>query len=356
MISPSLVTLTPNGLYCPPGDFYIDPWAGVPRAVITHAHGDHARLGSEQYMTVDSGKDLLRLRLGPAAQIEGVAFGSRVTLGETQFSFHPAGHILGSAQVRIEHRGQVCVVSGDYKTTPDATTPAFESLRCHHFVSECTFGLPLFRWPEEKFIFEQIHDWWKSEQERGRTCILLAYSLGKAQRVLAGLDPSIGPILGHGAVMRLLPAYEAQGVKFPPIAYAGLEQAKATRGRALVLAPPSATGSSWIKKFGPVSVAMASGWMRIRGLRRRKALDRGFVLSDHADWTGLNDAINASGAELVWLTHGSTLPMQRWLTEKGHNVQSIATQFQGEADEPDPVLGYVEGEDFTTPPTSSEAP
>jgi putative mRNA 3-end processing factor len=276
-------------------------------------------------------------------------------VGETRVSLHPAGHILGSAQVRIEHRGQICVVSGDYKTTADATTPAFETLRCHHFVSECTFGLPIFRWPAEAVVFEQIHEWWKMEQERGRTCILLAYSLGKAQRVLAGLDPSIGPILGHGAVMRLLPAYEAQRVSFPPIAYAGLEQAKATRGRALVIAPPSAVGSTWIKKFGPVSLAMASGWMQIRGLRRRKALDRGFVLSDHADWSGLNGAITASGAELVWLTHGSTGPMRRWLSEKGHVVQSIATQFQGEADEPDPVLD-VESDAATTPPISAEAP
>lgn len=355
MSSQPLVSLTQRGLYCPHGDFYIDPWAGVPRAVITHAHGDHARLGSEHYLTAESGQALLRLRLGPDPQIEGIAFGSQITLGETRVSLHPAGHILGSAQVRIEHRGQICVVSGDYKTTPDATTPTFETLRCHHFVSECTFGLPVFRWPDEKIVFEQIHDWWQTEQERGRTCMLLAYSLGKAQRVLAGLNPAIGPILGHGAVMRLLPAYEAQGIVFPPIAYASLEQAKATRGRALVIAPPSAAGSPWIKKFGPVSLSMASGWMQIRGLRRRKSLDRGFVLSDHADWQGLNDAITASGAELVWLTHGSTAPMQRWLSEKGHAVQSIATQFQGEADEPDSVL-EAESEAATTPPISTEVP
>jgi putative mRNA 3-end processing factor len=266
---------------------------------------------------------------------------------------HPAGHILGSAQVRIEHRGHVCVVSGDYKTTRNETAAPFEPLRCHHFISECTFGLPIFRWPAEAEVFEQIHEWWKTEQTRGRSCILFAYSLGKAQRILAGLDASIGPILGHGAVMRLLPAYHAQGIALPEIAYAGLEQAKATRGRAVVIAPPSAAGSPWIKKFGPVSSAMASGWMQIRGLRRRKGLDRGFVLSDHADWPGLNAAIAATGAERVWLTHGTTGPMRRWLNEKGLDAGEVATQFHGETDEPDPAL---ELSDDTTPPAAPETP
>jgi len=336
MASPaSLVAANDQGLYCQAGDFYIDPWGTVERAVITHAHGDHARVGSGRYLTAKSGRQTLQLRLGPDAAIDGVEFGERVSLGAVQVSLHPAGHILGSAQVRIEHRGQVCVVSGDYKTTPSQTAESFESIACHHFVSECTFGLPIYRWRAEAEIFGQIHDWWRSEQEQGRTCVLLAYSLGKAQRVLAGLDASIGPILAHGAVLRLLPAYRARGVALPEVAYAGLEQAKATRGRALVLSPPSAASSPWIKKFGPVSLAMASGWMQVRGMRRRKGLDRGFVLSDHADWQGLNEAIAATGAERVWLTHGSTAPMIRWLRERGVDAGVIATPYSGEADEPD---------------------
>lgn len=330
-----LVVANHLGLYCPAGDFYIDPWGAVPRAVITHAHGDHARVGSDRYLTAQAGGDLLRLRLGPEANIETVAYGEQRTLGGVQVSLHPAGHILGSAQVRLEYRDQVCVVSGDYKTTPDRTTAPFEPLRCHHFISECTFGLPVYHWPAEETVFEDIHAWRRDEHAAGRTCILLAYALGKAQRVLAGLDPAAGPILAHGSVLRLLPAYRAQGVPLPDVQHAGESAAKAHRGQALVIAPPSAAGSPWIKKFGPVSLALASGWMQIRGTRRRKGLDRGFVLSDHADWYGLNEAIAATGAERVWLTHGQTAPMIRWLRERGVNADVIATQYNGETDEPE---------------------
>jgi putative mRNA 3-end processing factor len=355
MESSPLVAATEQGLYCPAGDFFIDPWAGVRRAVITHAHADHARPGSEHYLTANPGRQLLQLRLGPEAVVEGIDYGERVTLGPVQLSLHPAGHILGSAQVRLEFRGHVCVVSGDYKTTQNETSAPFEPLRCHHFISECTFGLPIFRWPTDAEVFEQIHDWWKAEQDRSRSCILLAYSLGKAQRILAGLDSSIGPVLGHGAVMRLIPAYQRQGIAMPEVAYADLEQAKATRGRGLVIAPPSAASSPWIKKFGPVSMGMASGWMQIRGMRRRKGLDRGFVLSDHADWAGLNEAIAATGAERIWLTHGSIGPMKRWLNERGFNADAIATQFHGETDEPEQVTELAAGDD-ATPPISPEAP
>jgi putative mRNA 3-end processing factor len=357
MAHASLVAVNTSGLYCPAGDFYIDPWANVARAIITHAHGDHARPGSQRYLTSQSGSGILKVRLGPDVTIDSLPYGEEISLGGVQLSLHPAGHILGSAQVRLEYQGQVCVVSGDYKTTPSITAEPFESLRCHHFVSECTFGLPIYRWPDEHDIFAQIHDWWQAEQARGRTCVLLAYSLGKAQRILAGLDASLGPILAHGAILRLLPAYAAQGISFPPVQYAGHEQAKATRGRALVLAPPSAAGSPWIKKFGPVSVAMASGWMRIRGLRRRKSLDRGFVLSDHADWTGLNEAITATGAETISLTHGSTAPMQRWLTDRGFNASALSTQFTGEADEPDPPADSEldETTSAATPPIAEDA-
>jgi putative mRNA 3-end processing factor len=355
MLREPLVKASNKGLYCPAGDFFIDPWESVKRAVVTHAHGDHAYVGSANYLTAKSGLQLLQIRLGTDANVEAIDFGKNIRIGDVDVSLHPAGHILGSSQVRIEQHGRVCVVSGDYKTTSNSTVEAFEPLKCHHFISECTFGLPIFRWPSEAEVFEQIHDWWKTEQERGRTCILLVYSLGKAQRILAGLDPSIGPILGHGAVLRLLPAYQAAGIAFPEISYAGLEQAKTTRGRALVLAPPSAAGTSWIKKFGSFSLAMASGWMQIRGLRRRKGLDRGFVLSDHADWSGLNAAILATGAQRISLTHGSTGPMQRWLRERGLEVDSIVTQFHGETDEPDPAI-ESDVTDDATPPVSAEAP
>lgn len=349
----SLVIANSNGLFCPAGDFYIDPWNGVDRAIITHAHGDHARWGSARYLTAQSGRQVLQIRLGPDAVIDGLEYGESITLGSVKVSLHPAGHILGSAQIRIEHRGQVCVVSGDYKTTPDTTNEPFETLRCHHFISECTFGLPIYRWPNEAEVFEQIHSWWREEQSHGRTCILLVYALGKAQRVLAGLDPSMGPLLAHGSVLRILPAYRHQGIPLPEIAHANVDRAKLTRGRALVLAPPSAAGSPWVKNFGQVSMAMASGWMQVRGTRRRKGLDRGFVLSDHADWQGLNEAIASTGADRIWLTHGSTGPMTRWLRERGLDAGAVATQYTGEADEPSEAEDLDQG-DLTASPTENE--
>lgn len=329
-----LLENTERGLYCPPGDFYVDPWRDVPRAVITHAHGDHARPGSGAYLTAQVGAAVLRRRLGDEAAIETLAYGEVKDIGGVKLSLHPAGHILGSAQVRIEHRGQVAVVTGDYKTEADGTCEPFAPLRCHLLVSECTFGLPIYHWRPQQEIFDQIHAWWRGAQEQERTCMLFAYSLGKAQRLLAGLDATVGPILVHGAVFGFLPAYREAGVALPPAEWATDERAKATRGKALVIAPPSARGSPWIKKFGPVSTAMASGWMQIRGARRRRAIDRGFALSDHADWAGLNSAIAATGAEEIWLTHGSTGTMARWLSERGYNARPIKTQFEGETDEP----------------------
>jgi putative mRNA 3-end processing factor len=329
-----LLINTDRGLYCPPGDFYIDPWQPVARAVITHAHSDHARGGSDAYLTAEPGRDVLHYRLGDEARIETLAYGEAKEINSVQLSLHPAGHVLGSAQVRIEQRGRVAVITGDYKTdAADATCAPFEPLRCHLLISECTFGLPIYRWRPQAELLAEIHAWWQASQQQRRTAVLQAYSLGKAQRVLAALDLSIGPVLVHGAIAALLPAYRAAGIRLPDCPRADFSSAKATRGRALVLAPPGASASPWIRKFGPVSTAIASGWMQIRGTRRRKAVDRGFALSDHADWDGLNATIAVSDAEEVWLTHGSTGAMTRWLVERGVNARSIVTQFEGEADE-----------------------
>jgi putative mRNA 3-end processing factor len=329
-----LLANTDRGLYCPPGDFYIDPWQPVERAVITHAHSDHARPGSATYLTAAAGRDVLRRRLGDEAIIETLEYGAAKDISGVRLSLHPAGHILGSAQVRMEHRGHVAVVTGDFKTdSADTTCAPFEPLRCHLLVSECTFGLPIYRWRPQAELIEQIHAWWRASQQQRRTAVLQAYSLGKAQRILAAIDMLIGPVLVHGAIEALLPAYRAAGVRLPDVPRADFTNARATRGKALVIAPPGAHASPWIRKFGPVSTAVASGWMQIRGTRRRKAVDRGFALSDHADWDGLNATIEATGAEEVWLTHGSTGPMTRWLVERGVNARSIVTQFEGEADE-----------------------
>ncbi len=332
-----MVIRTDAGLYVPEADLYIDPLRPVHRAVVTHGHADHARRGSEHYLAAASGVGILRKRLGDEARIEAIAFGERRRLGGATLSLHPAGHILGSAQVRIEVGGEVWLVTGDYKRTPDASAEPFESLRCHTLISECTFGLPVYRWPEPDGVFREIERWWVENAAEGRTTLLCGYSLGKAQRLLAGLLPFMegggapGTILVHGAVDELLPAYRAEGIAFPPTERVSVETAREHRGAALVVAPPSAAGTAWVRKLGPVSVGFASGWMRIRGRRRRRSGDRGFVLSDHVDWDGLMATIDESGAERVGLTHGQTGTAMRYLTEeRGLDTFAIATR-EGDA-------------------------
>jgi putative mRNA 3-end processing factor len=327
-----VLTVTEDGIYCSAGNFFIDPWGAVDRAVITHAHGDHARPGSDRYLTARPGEALLRARLGEGAAIESVGYGEPVAFEGVRLSLHPAGHILGSAQVRIEHRGEVWVVSGDYKAEPDPTCAPLEPLRCHTFVTESTFGLPIYRWRPESEIFDAIHAWWRSNREKGKASLLFAYALGKAQRVLAGLDPSIGPIYTHGTVERVTKIYRQQGVAMAPAIHAISAGVRDFAG-SLILAPPEANGTPWIRRFGEISTGFASGWMRIRGARRRRWLDRGFVLSDHADWPALLDTIAATGAESVWVTHGYRSALVRWLEDKGLEARSVETRFEGEQDE-----------------------
>ncbi|HZZ79303.1 MAG TPA: ligase-associated DNA damage response exonuclease [Gemmataceae bacterium] len=302
MSEPALLTLTASGLYCPRGDFHIDPWAPTPRAVITHAHADHARPGSQQYLCARPGEAVLRRRLGDIA-LQTLDYGESLQIGDVRVSLHPAGHILGSAQVRLETGGQVAVVSGDYKTTFDATCVPFEPIRCHTFVTESTFGLPIYRWPDETTIFNGIRDWWHANQQEGRASLLFAYALGKAQRLLAGLDAEQGPIYCHGAVEAVNEVYRQSGVRLAETQRVGDEKRSAFAD-ALIVAPPSAQRSPWVRRFGDYSSAFVSGWMRVRGARRRRAVDRGFVLSDHADWPGLLDAIRQTGANTVLVTHG----------------------------------------------------
>jgi len=327
----ALLEVTENGLYCPVGDFYIDPWQPVTRAVITHAHSDHPRPGSQRYLTSPSGVEALRLRVGPAPRIVAQPFGKVLDLNGVHLSLHPAGHLLGSAQVRVEYGGEVWVVSGDYKIEADSTCEPFELLSCHTFITESTFGLPIFRWRPQSQIFEEINQWWRQNQEQGRTSIIHAYALGKAQRLLAGVDAQLGPILIHGAVQRYANAYRRAGIALPRTLFAGSDEARLHRGQALVIAPPSASASEgWLRKFGPTSLALASGWMQIRGTRRRRAVDRGFVLSDHADWGGLLSTIRATGAERIGVTHGYTSALVRYLNEQGLEAFTIPTHFTGE--------------------------
>lgn len=327
-----LIRLTRNGLYCEAGGFYIDPWKGVERAVITHAHADHARRGSKAYLCAKSGMGVLGHRIGHAAPIEGLAWGERKRIGGVTVSLHPAGHILGSAQVRVELGGEVWVVSGDYKTVKDASCEAFEPITCHTFITESTFGLPHYRWRPSMEVFDAINAWWHSNQQLDRTSVLFAYSLGKAQRVLAGIDASSGPIGVHGAVAPFLPLYRAEGFLMPEAEKVTIDNVQAFKGRGLIVAPGSVQNTTWLNRLKPFSLAFASGWMAVRGNRRRQALDRGFVLSDHADWPGLLDAIASTGAERVGVTHGYSDLFVRYLREEcGKDAFVVPTRFTGES-------------------------
>jgi putative mRNA 3-end processing factor len=331
IMSVSLVELTDHGLHCPAGGFHIDPWRDVDRAVITHAHGDHARRGSRSYLAATPGRGLLEARLGDV-RLETRPYGEVMEINGVRVSFHPAGHVLGSAQVRIEHRGEVWVVSGDYKLADDPTCEPFEPVRCDTFITESTFALPVYRWERSGDIFDQINAWWRANRDAGRASIIFAYSLGKSQRILAGVDAGIGPIITHAAVENLNRAYRAAGVKLPETAMVSeTAKGKAFAG-ALVIAPPSAEGSAWQKRFEPASTAVASGWMQVRGARRRRSADRGFVLSDHADWPGLLNAVSLTGASRVLATHGYAGVLARWLREHGLDGGVIATRF-GDDDE-----------------------
>lgn len=328
-----LLTMTPMGLYSPAGDFWIDPWGPTKRAIITHAHSDHARPGSTSYLCAKRGEKILAARIGHNSPIETLPWGETVSLNNVKVSLHPAGHILGSAQVRIEYKGHICVITGDYKVQPDPTCDPFEPVPCHTLISESTFGLPVYYWPNEKRMYEDILDWWRDNASRGITSVLLAYALGKAQRILHRLveRPLPGPIGVHGSLEKFLPLYEAQGITMPPVERALVSNAPKLRGTGLLMAPPSVQGSTYLRKFQPVSLAMASGWMMIKGIRRRRALDRGFVLSDHADWPGLLTAIEATGATRVGLTHGYTQPLANYLHQRGsHETFLLETQFTGE--------------------------
>jgi putative mRNA 3-end processing factor len=325
-----LIESTARGLYCAAGGFHIDPWQPVERAVITHAHGDHARPGSAHYLCAAPGLAVLRARLGEGASIQAVPYGEPVDMNGTRISLHPAGHVLGSAQVRIESRGETWVVSGDYKLEPDPTCAPFEPLACDTFVTESTFGLPIYRWGAPASVAASIEAWWRANAEEKRASVLFAYAFGKAQRILAGLDASIGPILVHGAVDAMNAAYRESGVALPETRLAIELEKGFDVSRALVVAPPSAQGSPWLKRFGDYSDAFASGWMAVRGQRRRLAVDQGFVLSDHADWPGLNRAIEATGARRVLVTHGYTAPLVQWLAERGYEAAAMQTRFEGE--------------------------
>ena len=344
-----LIVARPKGLYCPPGNFYIDPWRPVDRAVITHGHSDHARRGNNHYLTAAPGAGILRKRLGEDIRLDTLNYGESISHHGVKLSLHAAGHVLGSAQVRLEYRGEIWVASGDYKLEDDGICAPFEHVRCHTFITESTFGLPIYRWQPQVELFADINTWWQSNAANGRTSVLFCYAFGKAQRLLSGLNPDIGTILTHGAVEPLNDIYRAAGVPLPPTQRVSDVTDVSQMRRSIVLAPPSAQGTSWMKRFGDYADGFASGWMQLRGTRRRRGVDRGFVVSDHADWPGLQRAISASGAKRVFVTHGQINVMVRWLIEQGLDARSFATEYGDEeeavvSDEGRSVVNTVETE------------
>jgi len=325
-----LIVLGPEGLYCPAGDFHIDPWKLVPRAIITHGHGDHARVGMGHYHCTDSTLPILRWRLGEQSYTTH-RNGEPFQLGRARVSLHPAGHVLGSAQVRVEVDGQVWVASGDYKRQPDPTCEPFEVVPCDVFITEATFGLPVYRWPHTPDVAREIVQWRRDCAARGEAAVLLCYSLGKAQRVLAELLPfDDQAALLHGAVAAGVEVYRQAGIDMLPTRLVADEEKGADFAGQLVIAPPSAAGSAWMRRFRRAQTGFASGWMRIRGNRRRRNYDRGFVISDHADWPDLMRTVRETGARRVIATHGNTDAIIRALCEEGIAAEAFRTDYGGE--------------------------
>jgi putative mRNA 3-end processing factor len=325
-----LLEFTDKGIYCEAGDFYIDPWKKVSKAVITHAHADHSRWGMEQYIAHNHSVPIMRLRLGANIAVTGYDYNETFMVNGVKLSFHPAGHIIGSSQVRVEYKGEIWVASGDYKLADDNFSAPFEPVQCHTFITESTFGLPVYRWKPSKVIYNEMNAWWQQNQAEGKVSVLAGYSLGKAQRMLQNIDASIGPIYTHGAVENVnavLRHYQ----DLPETKPVSAAKNKSELAGSLVICPPSALNTPWEKKLGDTDTAMASGWMGLRGARRRQSVDRGFVLSDHADWDDLNNAIKATGCEQVFVTHGYTNLFAKWLREQGYDAHEAVTDYIGEA-------------------------
>lgn len=329
----NLLEFTDKGIYCEKAGAYIDAWKPVDKVIVTHGHSDHARWGSRHYLCHHLTKPILQWRLGDQNTIESVDYEQPITINGVTFSLHPAGHIIGSAQVRVAYKGEVWVVSGDYKLENDHLSTPFEPQKCDVFITESTFGLPVYKWKPSSQVFDEINAWWRRNQAEGKASILTGYSLGKAQRLLKNIDISLGKVFTHGAIDNMNQVIEKAGISLPHTQRVTQDISKTLYRDALIIAPPSAANSPWMRKFQPFSIGIASGWMSLRGTRRRRAVDRGFVISDHADWDGLNLAIKETGAEKIIITHGYRSIFARWLNENGLKATIESTQFEGELSE-----------------------
>ncbi len=325
-----VLTFTDSGIYCPAGDFYIDPWKPVNRAVITHAHADHARPDNRAYLCVKDSVPLLQLRLGQDISVQGLGWNETLQMNRASVSFHPAGHMIGSAQVKVTVGGQTWVVSGDYKTENDGISGQFEPVRCHVFITESTFGLPVYHWRPQAALFSDMEDWVKANEQAGKNSILLGYSLGKAQRLLYNLQHTGRHFLVHGAIYNAHEVLRNAGWNLPPVGLITQETPKDRFKNSIIIAPPSTADSTWMRRFAPYSLGVCSGWMQVRGNARRMNADAGFAISDHADWQGLLASIRQTGAEKVFVTHGFSSVLARYLQENGIPAEEVKTAFGGE--------------------------
>lgn len=348
-----LLEFTDRGIYCPQAGVYLDPWKPVDRALITHGHADHARWGHKHYLCAEPSKAIIAHRLN-LTDVQTVPYGERLSIQGVDFSFHPAGHIPGSAQIRVEHQGEVWVFTGDYKLESDGISEPFELIKCHTLITESTFGLPVYNWRPQHEVFADINSWWRKNAAEGKASVIAGYTLGKSQRILKNIDASIGRIIVHGAVEVMNRVLEGHGLSLPPAARIPADGRKEDYGGALIVCPPSAVGSPWIRRFLPYSLGIASGWMSLRGARRRRGADRGFALSDHADWRSLNAAIKDTGAGRVFVTHGYAEIFASWLRENGLDSHAVRTAYEGELSEM--VEGSAETAEAGGEPAETEAP
>jgi putative mRNA 3-end processing factor len=329
MTNKGLLVHTALGLYCPKADVYLDPWKPVKKAILSHGHADHARWGSSSYLCTPTAAPVIKYRLGDI-NLETLPFGEEKLINGVSFSFHPAGHILGSAQIKVSYKGEIVVFSGDYKTANDGFSEAFEPVKCHTFITESTFGLPVYHWQDQKWVFNEMEEWCKNNRNNDQLSILYGYSLGKAQRILQGLPESVGPIFTHSTIEAVLNVMRNQGVSLKNTIPVNEHLTRAELLSGVIIAPPAVQNSNWLKKFEPIRNGVVSGWMALRGARRRRNADKGFVLSDHADWDGLNEAISLTGAENIFVTHGYTDILSKWLIDKGLNAHPLETNFEGD--------------------------
>ena len=327
-----LIEFTECGLFCRPGNFYIDPWRPVDNAVITHAHSDHAKAGSANYLCHHYSAPILRLRLGDI-RIQSVEWNETIYINGVKLSLHPAGHIIGSSQIRIEHENRVWVVSGDYKTEDDGISGQFEPVLCNTFITESTFGLPIYNWKPQAEIYAAIQGWITNNQQAGKASVIIAYSLGKAQRVARCVAEITDRIFAHGAIWNVYQALTNAGWNLPAMKRITPEIVKEDFKNSVIIAPPGAESSPWMRRFMPYSLGICSGWMQIRGNIRRRNADAGFALSDHADWNGLLTTVKATGAEKIYVTHGFQAAFSRHLIENGKVAGEVKTEYGGEEEE-----------------------